>query len=447
MPTPNYLQMLRLKNIFGNASPVGNDLPQQGGIMGNQPFQMPQRPQSPISFGPTDVPIPPPDDDYDMMSNYTPEHAASDRFNQMVMNYPQFQEPSKKRRFGAAVLGSLTDLGTNFGGNKTGVKGTSVFDETTGKNQYMENIGHWKEQIAPLQQAANLERYSNANERQLAYQAGQSKAANRRLDITEQNNQARQDVASKRAATYDFKAKNPNHRYMQGKDGNLLAIDPITNETINLGKTGMSQAEIAELNQKNKLEQIDRQGDVRMGVAETRGWKPFEETGPDGTKRVFMYNEVTGEKRYDTNGATPYNKPGTNKPETEQAKKVGLFLKAQEVANKYPELAKWIELRPNNEFDIIEPPKPGFFSNSAQSDKDMNAARKARELIYGKEGQQFTPPAQAPIPQQPNTGGGGRMGGPGMRGGGAPTSQKPPTAPQGWKYVPKPGGGWTAVRG
>jgi len=37
---PNLMQFLRMANIFGPHSPIGNDLPSQGGITGTMPRDM-----------------------------------------------------------------------------------------------------------------------------------------------------------------------------------------------------------------------------------------------------------------------------------------------------------------------------------------------------------------------------------------------------------------------
>src|SRR4030095_10901262 len=164
---PDFMQYLRLKNLFGQPDMIGNDLPSQGGITGTMPRGLPtfmdsqnMDPWGNVRFGPTD-PTPmgrtviPSPQDYDvgnrMRELYTPEHVATDRFNEMVGQYPQFEEPSGKRKIAAMILGSLTDLGTNFGQVGSGpnrrrmstdISGRDVFNETTGKNRYLENIGN-----------------------------------------------------------------------------------------------------------------------------------------------------------------------------------------------------------------------------------------------------------------------------------------------------------------
>lgn len=87
--------------------------------------------------------------------------------------------------------------------------------------------------------------------------SSKEKLAADKLELEKQD----QNIRQQRANVYDFKSKNPNSKFMQGRDGRLRAINPITNQVTDLGETGLSESELIELNQSNKLEVVKATGD------------------------------------------------------------------------------------------------------------------------------------------------------------------------------------------
>jgi hypothetical protein len=367
---------LRNQNIF-DPNTVGNDLPSQGGITGHMPFDLTQgppsddpydRPYRQIDFGGSNPIMAPQQgaEDFDPMSGYTAEHAAIDRYNQLNAAFPAYQKPGKLRRIGGAILGSLADLGTNIGGNKGGISGIDTYNEMVGRNQYKRDIEDWKTKIAPAGQAANLERYANANERQVQYQAGQQRIAQGRLNETERKNQEQAGFTRTRLAADEWKRQNPNHHFTVGKDGNLYATDPVTLQKTNLGKTGMSDVEASMLTNQNKMQQIQAGGEVQEHLANVRGdiqsnlqdqraWAPYDRTMPDGTKETWLYNTITGQRKpWDEPGGGQLTKPGTTPgPLSGTQEKAARALKAKEVIDTRPDLKDYLQFR-NGEYFIKE---------------------------------------------------------------------------------------------
>lgn len=302
---PNLFDAMRQRNIFQNIFNPAQDTPS---------------PYDNVSFGPTDVPMPPPtpaqpkSDDLDIAARmkelYTPETAAVDRFNALAAAYPQFKEPGALRRIGGSILGALTDLGTNFGHTRTGVKGTNVFDEVSGRNKYLEDISDWQNQIKPAEQAANLERQNNANERTMAYQTVNQ-------ELTQKRDEDRSRAADEKNAILRLKTNNPNLKF-DFKGPTVLVTDPATGKVSDTGvKTGhLSDADKLGLMQEGKIEQITTKGAEDRKTHESKGFQPFMMQDPnDPTKQIAArINLDTGAVEPITlNGQNtgPITKPGT----------------------------------------------------------------------------------------------------------------------------------------
>lgn len=446
MASPNFFPSLRLKSIFDPM--LGNDLPQQGGITGNLPLppQLSQGgifgPQSdlPDFMGPTPAPSPlfnpepmdvmkpgvslsqpmqPPGMGdrvaQEMARLYTPETAATNKFNEMLGNYPDREQykPSMLRRIGSA----LTAVGGSFDGrggfrmNPNAMEaGMNLLNEPFNKK-----LTDWKNQIGPAYQSASLERQNNANERTMAYQTISQQL---RAEADEQRalkNERDAAIRQQRADVYEFKARNPNLKLIMTKGGNVQAFNPLTGETKDTGiPTGsLTEADKLSLQQEHALERIQETGGQqrqtetlrqtgRQDIAETRGWKPYEETLADGTKRTFMYNEITGETRDKAPGGTPQGatpvKPGgntTGRTELPTQTKVRQYNLARELKNTRPDLAKFIQLGPGtNEFRLTQPGKNWFNSPTGPTEDQI---AEIETSIYGA-------PISKVVPQPTRTG-------------------------------------------
>lgn len=366
---PDFLQMMRLKNLFGN-NQLDNAMPSpmlQGGSLTSPTMS----PYNNVSFGSTEMPMPQPQNDFDparrMAELYTPEHEASDRFNNLINQFPQEQKPSGLRRVGGAILGSLTDLGTNFGGNRTGVKGHDVYDETTGKNKYRESVGKWKEQVGPSGTAASLEKGNNINERQLASQTVNSELTARRDDARNKTNESNTKIREDRAAVYRYKVEHPNKKF-DFTGPTVLLADPNDGSVVDTGiKTGsLSDEDKINLQQTNAINRIKETGNEARKTEDTRE-----------TNRENLAG-VKGDETRKTKGTPSANL--TNKGETPTQTKVRQYNTAKEFAAKNPNLAKFIKFGKSNEFTVSPPSQGGFFSSAGPTEEEHNAITNA---IYG----------------------------------------------------------------
>jgi hypothetical protein len=429
---------------------IGNDLPQQGGITGRMPynpmmnngaegmqnpginatpppqFSMPgiQAPdmarQDPwdVSFGPTSMPPtgniedtssgmpvpgqgmpePPMDAGARMREIYQPTNDASQRFEQAINQYPEQKRP-----------GWLQGIGSLL---QEYAYGPQVAQQTRDRWR-SQPIEDWKNKIAPMQQAATNERYENANERQIAYQQMSIELREKAQLAKEKNDQRRADILQQRADVYSFRANNPDLKIIIPKGGNVQAFNPRTGETHDTGIPSGSMTE---------LDKIQMQGDQRIEQITASGAQARE---TEGVRQAGRIDAITarGEEARKTKEVPTGGASGKGMLPTQV--KVDQYNRARQLANSNPELAKFIKPGSGaNEFQIVKP-DPNAWTESGKGPTPQQYSD-IINAIYG-----------------PSLGGRSAGAGPGPAA--KPPTSKPPAAPPGWKYVAKPGGGWTAV--
>jgi len=79
------------------------------------------------------------------------------------------------------------------------------------------------------------------------------------------------DIRKQRADVYKFRAEHPGAKFERGDDGILRAMDPITQQVTELGRTGMSDEEVINLNQENALGRISTTGEEARKTVGARG--------------------------------------------------------------------------------------------------------------------------------------------------------------------------------
>lgn len=418
---PNLMEFLRMANIFAPGQPIGNDLPSQGGITGNMPridFGVPDF----RSMGNTQIASP---DDYDagarMRELYIPETQASDRYNEMIGAYPSRgdYQPSNMRRIGSALIALSQSFGPRgFQSNPNAIESGLEFLN----RPYTEKLTDWKNQIGPAQQAAGLERQNNMNERQLAASTVSQELAQRRLENTQANQEAKNKIAADRAEVYRLKSLMPQHQF-DFSGPNVMVANKQTGEVRDTGiPTGsLSDADKMALQQEQMLERIGAQGaqtrqteELRQGgreaLAETRGWKIGSIPDPnDPSKQIgVQYNEITGEiKPVQFGGAPagPVTRAGTsssaaNRPESATQTRVRQFNAARELFNTRADLRPFIKLgSPGSNDFTITPPGKGFFGGATGPTPEQYKA--LQEAIYGPGGDIQPMSSHAPTNRQP----------------------------------------------
>jgi hypothetical protein len=256
------------------------------------------------------------------LDDFQPEHAASDRLNNLLLNPPTRERPSLGR--------TLVAIGKGFG------KGGFDDQQTIMNEPYERKKDEWTSQTTPAYQAASIERQTNANERALrgnviaAEIQGDRITSNERIaaqrdETTRAKNEAANEVATKRAEAYDFKMRHPDWKF-DFSGPQVIAASPDGTQSVRLGPTGhMSDVDKINLQQKNEIERIHARGDEAQ---ETKRTTPGGYAGRD---------------------------PNSPPAETPQATKVRQANIAHQLANSDPIMRKMIKFTGSNDFTIEMP--------------------------------------------------------------------------------------------
>lgn len=309
MPPFDFLSKLRMQSILGGGMPQAppfNPMMNQESPTFQNPFQNPTMPL-PQPMGDSDV-------GNRMQELYTPETQASDRFNQMIGQFPQREKPGKLKMLAELLYGGIA-------GPKEAVP---MID-----NPFQQKVEDWKNQIAPMQQAASLERQTNVNERTLAYQTVSQELRAKADEARAKNDERKAEIQEHRAAIYEFKARNPNARF-DFRGPTVLVADPVSGKVTNSGvPTGsMSKMDELALRQEQALERIEASG------AESRQTKQ-------------------------TQAAPSPNMGATAQLPTQQIK--AKQLRANQAVQENPAWASYISINPTTGMVDIKPPATGRF--------------------------------------------------------------------------------------
>jgi hypothetical protein len=389
---PDLMQYLRMQNLFPTPQ-MGNDMPTQGGFTGgmqpslidrpaNNPWNnVSLAPQQSVSF-PTPNTAPPapaqPAASDNMISRmqqmYHPETAATDRFSKMLDTYPKRSEnePSVLRRIGGALMavsgGLPAGRGMNFyKANPQAIgQGVGFMDKP-----FEDKLTDWKNQISPIEQGANLERYHNVNERTMAYQAVSNQLKDEAQKHKEANDAVNAQIKQHRADIYEFKAMHPGLKF-DFHGPTVMAADPISGK---VNDTGIPTGSMSELDKMNLSQDFSMQ---RIGATgeEARKTETVRQTGRENLEDI----KQTG--RTDIQNTKLNFKTGAGgKPETPTQTRVRQFNTARELYNTRPDLRPFIKLgNPGaNDFTVI-PPTEGFFGHRGPSADLYN---EAKNKIYG----------------------------------------------------------------
>lgn len=366
---PDFMQMLRMANLFSPEMMNQSPTLQSPEFMAptTQPFQN-------ISFGSTELPMSQPmNEGYNvnarMQEMYNPSTIAGDRFEGLIDEYPERQEPGMLRKIASIGLASLSDLFGNQQGRQT-------FNDMM-YPRHEQKLTDWKNKIGPAQSAANLERQENVNSRTLAHQTISNEIKSRADAERSKKNEADIQIRQQRADVYDFKARNPHMKLMATKGGNITAFNPLTGETLDTGipSGSLSELDKATLTQENALERIGATG------AETRETENLRQTGRE--RNIALQ----GEESRKTKGTPSASTSVSTKTELPTQTKVRQFNKASELANSDPELGKFIKIGKSNDFEVTKPGSGGFFGSKGPTKEQYDSIV---EKIYGTKGPERT---------------------------------------------------------
>jgi len=324
-----------------------------------------------------------------MAQMYKPDTSASDAFDKLQSEYPQAPKPGIGRRIGAAALGAVGDINNLFDNHgkfnpsgRTG-SGQGIFDQVTGKTDYNEKITDWKNKIGPAQQSANIERQTNSNERQAAYQAAALQLRDEAQAAKQSNDEKKIAISEHRAQVYEFKAKHPGVKF-DFKGPTVIVSDPISGEVTDTGiPTGsMSQMDKLNLGHENKMEEIGATGDENR---KTEGVKNTNVLGQIGAR---------GDEARQTKETPSGNQPG-NKPPTPAATRTQQTVTARQLINTRPDLAPFIKID-GNDFKVVPPSTGGMFSKGPSPAQH----KEILDAIYGSGGSPNPQSSSQPLQKQ-----------------------------------------------
>ena len=292
---------------------------------------------------------------------FIPEHVASDRVNAMLGNMPERQAP-----------GALNRIGSMMAGIAHGPNAQQAFLNAP----YEREMSTFQDKFKPTLDAANLERFSNVNERTLRAQDLRQKNSDKTAELagrkqteTERNNRESTRIREITAKASDFKARNPNHVMKEDDNGFIVAVNPQDNSTEYLTDPQGNRIKSSELPEATKINmQIKGRLDaIAASGKEARITKAAPKAAGSGTT--------------------------AKKDELPTQTRIRQFNKAREALNSHPEWAKFIKIGApgSNDFEII-PPSPGAWFNKGPSDTDYQTIN---EFVYGKKPETPVIPARS----------------------------------------------------
>ena len=278
---------------------------------------------------------------------YKPETFASDRFNKFIDQYPQRQEPNWKGK----LAGSLAGLGNIRMRQPGGIEAA----EKAMYAPYYRDMADWKEKSQPYYQAANLERQSNIQERQLIGQGVAAETARAKLESQEKIAADKARISEIRARAYDFKQRGYTIKVLGDE---VVGISP-DGRRISLGNSGgLDEAEKIRLEGSWDVKAAEARGKAALEAGEQRAWEYYQQDG-----KTYRMNKATGEKEEvpDLPGG-PLTKPGTPGRGTSENYVKERNYKLQQLADQHPEYLEFLEApkSANDSWKIAAPPTRGW---------------------------------------------------------------------------------------
>lgn len=256
---------------------------------------------------------------------YTPSTQASERFNTLLDQYPQREEPSFARKLVAGGIGldARQRLGTQYAPLAARADPTAAMEKVL-YAPYIRDVADWSAKATPFSQAAQLENTSNVNERNLVKDVFTTKYNQDRLErtsqiadernrIQEEKNKASNQVSQLRAMTDRMKA--------MGYKFDTSGVTVIATRTGPDGKpevidTGVKTGDLS------KTDEINLRGEWNVETARQRGADAATTANirssrlyVDDNNTEFKYDAATGRfEASDGSGRQPQGNlriPGT----------------------------------------------------------------------------------------------------------------------------------------
>jgi len=196
-------------------------------------------------------------------------------------------------------------------------------------------------QFIPKPQSRNVV-YGGMN----PYQEGLLKLREQELGLSRERLANTTDINQQKVNIQRFKSENPNLKFVDNKAGKILALHPLSGEIIGEFDSGsLSEQDKLEIQQegalnriaasgRNRIEQIDRQGQIQRELQQLRGVQTIEAI----ERRAELEKELIGARGEET------RKTNEAKPEPVGAVKSEAQAKYNKLINKHPEWREYVEI-------------------------------------------------------------------------------------------------------
>lgn len=380
----DFLMQLHLQGVFGPNSMSANQMQQQ------QPQQLPINTFNPNLIGRAgygvdpqwSAPDPLPINQFNssMFGNqqqqqygneYKPKTEMNDRFAALLDQFPERTEQGILKKIAIAL-----SAGFGSGGDIGQAAQAAELMKNAGFNR---QLSDWKNKIVPVQQAADNERLSNAQERMYFDQAGRIRQSERKQEEVERANQIRESQRQqqindqiKRTEILNFKKDHPSWKVITSKGGTVQFYNPQDpSQTID------SKIPTGTL---DDLTRMTLQLDQDLTKIDARADDELIQIGARGAVESGLIKErIAGQKevKQTVPGANP---SGTAlRAPTSSQERIRIRNRAEQLIREKPEWAKYIEFGTGNSVGIV-PFAPGMFSNGGTPPE---IARQIKDYIDG----------------------------------------------------------------
>jgi len=361
---PSILDLLRLHNVFAPQQPMGNDLPSQGGISGQLPTGLEQN-SMPVS------PMPDPTHSQDVTDIselfkqiYSPDNTASDKVKEILGQMPERQNPNLIHK----ILGSVVGLGY---GPQAGYEAANA--------PYLHQMEDWKAKLDPWQKESISERQQNTQERIAANDVTGKALADKKINLTDENNKAKIKISQQRADAYVWDKTHPDHIIKEDASGHLIAVNKKdgTAEVVTdsdgdpIKSANLSDEQKLAIQHGNKLSEIQAQGQSNINLENTRESNRQKDIKQRGSESIQLKQTPAPPK---------VGSSITAKTESASQQRVRIANNAQKYINEHPEAKNWISI--DNGQVTIAPIKTGIFGVGGNSLTDQKR-KEIQDYIYG----------------------------------------------------------------
>lgn len=330
---------------------------------------------------------------WEMMNEiYKPETEATGRFNELLGDFPERNKPSIWRKIVAAGQGA--------GNMEMRRPGGIEESEKVLQAPYLRDVGEWKERAGPYYNAANLERQSNINERQLAQNFLTNQAAMSKIEETERHNRAREESEKIRALAY--RAKNEGFDIKAYGD-RIIGTRTVNGqvETIDLGPSGdMDERDLQILKNQGNVAAATARGVAERENIAARGQNLYQ--FPDGS--MWRLNNDDTWEQVKPSGTGPATRPGTQGAPNLQADRIKRNDILREIHDN-PKYRRWViaPISSTGDYKLAEPPTLGrWATRNAIEDQEIAEYNEVLEALgqpkIPTRGATQPPPTQRAVP-------------------------------------------------